>query len=134
MYGGPVASNKCFNKSETIVLQVTKRMGSIWLGRFDSLEDCFGQGQEGCGDEGEIAHVEGNVLQILLGAFAQLRELRLNFIVSICPYVCTSAATTQWIFVKFDIWGAFNENQYRNSKFFKNISELLRFGRPCIVV
>ena len=59
-YGAPVASNKCFNKSKTIVLQVTKRMGSLWLGRFDSLEDCLALGQEGLlgSGVGGIAHVE----------------------------------------------------------------------------
>ena len=106
-------------------------MDSLWVGRLDSLEDCFALGQEWGGGGGEIAHFKERVCRsqpfILLGAFAQFARVHINFAMSVCPHVCTSAAPTRQIFVKFDIgWrvGAFNKNLYRNSKFCSNRTKI----------
>ena len=62
-------------------------MDSVWLGRCDSLEDCFALGQEGVrgvGWGGELRRL--NMFadhSCLLGAFAQFREWRINFIMSV---------------------------------------------------
>jgi len=65
---------------KTIVLQVTKRMDSLRLGRCDSLEDCFALGQEGVRGEdggGELRRLKAKFAdhRLLLGTFRTIPRI-----------------------------------------------------------
>jgi hypothetical protein len=53
--------------------------------------------------------------QLVLGAFEKSRKATISF-KSVCPSACNNSATTEWIFIKFGIWGFF-ENLSKEFKF-----------------
>jgi hypothetical protein len=48
----------------------------------------------------------------------------MSVFLSVCPSAWNNSAPTGWIFMKFDIWGFF-ENVARKFKFEKNLTRLL---------